>query len=1401
MKRRLFALLMCAVLAAASIPAAVSAEQKNSPDYGTPGVDYAEGVVIACVDGGIEALNQSGRLQSADTRMEEVMDVSSGTGLLNAADGAESEEKSLVAVSGSSTSDLMAELSDNPAVEFVEPDYLMKLDSVEEPSDPGYKYQWGVKNQEDSSAANTDMDVEAAWNLTGSNVPVVAVLDSGVDYTNPDLSGVMWEDGEKYPSLTALGGGKYGYYPAAGEGESAADPMDTIIGHGTHCAGIIAAEWNNGTGGAGVVPTDIGCRIMALRMFNSAGGGDVLAALKAYEYMAEAKKCGIDIVAVNNSWGPAKYNGSSPRALSTAIEKVGELGIISFFAAGNASADTDRNPASVPAGPYVVNVGAMDSQGNPASFSCYGQRTVDVFAPGVQILSTTSTYGTAEKPNSSIEMPMKYLPELGEDLKAGSGRTNESYYYENFESLTPSFSMKLCDKDGKTVDSAVSSAAEGFAGKGIQIPLSSIATGDEYNIEMSFPADWAASADADGTMYFACKGSMGMAGAESDASDHFQVKGSDGEWSDLLSTEMRDGKNLSARFFPDDSNWNTVSCMLLNPSALLNSTDGSGHIVIRMNAKKVAGEDIFRMDDFGIGKTPSAYYYADGTSMATPMVTGAAVLLSTKYTDASEIIARLKGSVNTSTSEKTGMADKCVTGGYVDAARAFGSEEEMNPVVNSITVNASTKTAVIKGYFFGSTRTSGSSVTIGGKTASVTQWGDREITVSVPDQVSGTVEVRVTKSSHTGHNFLDIDPTCKGYADLAVPALTHEVNGAQIKSDSGTAVAAAAAGNSFCYLAFDPVTNGTYMEAYDIGKNEWRNISLPSDLPAMNSAYLPIYALAGGKEKIYLKYPALKDAGAIVKLGTLDLKTDTWQTVQTSLIGAESLVVYHDQLLAIGGENGKAFASVKTVDPTTGIARQSDVPDMPEARSNPSVCASGDTIAVAGGYDSVAAKNNTYTNTMIYDGKKWTDNKDSFFDTTDQNTEYGLDKMQTLEMAFGCTNGGMIVTGPVRNLQNDTGSSASGGTMTDTWHLNGSEWAGDQNVLFSSRKTYNDVGAVLNGKFYVLGFQDGLERNMVFRSVDVDSTDPTGDPTHVTGGPAVRLGGQGRYDTAAQIVRQAFPNGSDTVILASGANWPDALAASALAGVKGCPILLTEPERLTEQTADLISELKTKNVIIAGGAGSVSDDVRNQLIAAGIADTAITRLYGDTRTETADRIAEAVMESGSLNKCFICTGRDFPDALSVAAYANMAKAPILLTDSEGRLSDETLKIAGQFKEADIIGGEGAVGKAVEDQLASMQVQRYGGATRYETNGIILASLYSNDPPAVAVATGLDFPDTLTAAPLCGNAMGAILLLDGSDGTLTDAQKSFFHSNGSVWILGGTGVESSALESAINEAMK
>lgn len=329
-----------------------------------------------------------------------------------------------------------------------------------------------------------------------------------------------------------------------------------------------------------------------------------------------------------------------------------------------------------------------------------------------------------------------------------------------------------------------------------------------------------------------------------------------------------------------------------------------------------------------------------------------------------------------------------------------------------------------------------------------------------------------------------------------------------------------------------------------------------------------------------------------------------------------------------------------------------------------------------------------------------------------------------------------------------------------------------------------------------------LKADGILKAIDADQWGRSRVYTFRSHGVAgVRLGGDTRYDTMSMIVKSAFPDGSDTVVIASGADWPDALAASALAGTKGCPVLLTDKDHLSWQTAVIISRLNATKAILVGGTGALSDEIRTALISFGMADEDVTRIAGDTRTVTADRIESAVMQTSTSETCFICSGSNFADALSISAYSYANRTPVLLTQEDGTLSAESLEIAKSFRYIAIIGGTGAVSGDVETQLSGLTPVRLAGVDRYDTNGKIIDALYSEDIPTLAVSTGSDFPDALAGAALAGIEKGAILLTDSAQTSLTDSQKAILDKSDNVWVLGGEAAVSEPLMKDISNELK
>jgi len=306
-----------------------------------------------------------------------------------------------------------------PEVEYAEPNFRIETDpigvsnsfgfsgrSAESlraggPNDPLLGEQWGLVNTgQRNGRAEADISAFAAWDKTkGSRKVVVAVLDSGVDYTHPDLAGNMWHrpaDLEMYvdPQLGLMDDSE-GFSAV----ESERDPMDEN-GHGTHCAGIVGAEGDNSLGIAGV---NWHVEIMPLKFMGRGGFGSTKDAIEAINYVIARKKDGVNVRVISASWG----SQSRSKALEDVIRKAGEADILFIAAAGNDGANADKRP-HYPSGyklPNVLSVAALDRRDELASFSNYGAKGVHVAAPGKEILSTWLNGEYEEHSGTSMATP------------------------------------------------------------------------------------------------------------------------------------------------------------------------------------------------------------------------------------------------------------------------------------------------------------------------------------------------------------------------------------------------------------------------------------------------------------------------------------------------------------------------------------------------------------------------------------------------------------------------------------------------------------------------------------------------------------------------------------------------------------------------------------------------------------------------------------------------------------------------------------------------------------------------------------------------------------------------------------------------------------------------------------
>ena len=576
-----------------------------------------------------------------------------------------------------STKKLINRLKKNSSVKYAEPDYRIYMASIS--SDKYSDRQWSMQN--DGTDGLVTPNVKYQWDTKGTSgsEDVVAVVDTGVDYTHEDLKDNMWEN-DFYPELK----GNYGYDFINGDG----DPMDDN-GHGTHCAGIIGAKGDNGKGISGV---NKNVKIMALKILNESGGATLSHEIAAYNYINKALDKGVKVRAINNSWGGGEYSD----IFASLVDTVGEKGAITVLAAGNDGAEVlgdEEYPMNVNSG-YQISVAATNEAGKIASFSNYGDK-VDVAAPGTNILS-------------SVCDPI-YNPTLYDDEK----QSRLSAAFNDYEDPSNTWAAPDADDlvlNGKKYDPAtgrdieVSVEEGGFqSGNKLSIKAKEMSSGDILCIPLPYEIDenmknvpeLSVLANASGpeevsllggsifglmdlredaklsasTIAENLESGMYVTG-ESDTWDHF-VNGLDPETVDLSKESNRKRK-----------------------SVILLYTEVPGDYEINLDDVGRTKDDISDPAEF------EKYDFYSGTSMATPYITGAVMLKTAeleKDLPAGQDKVNPEEVINSVVSLTKDSGLPVASGGCFDFKATPGV---LPPRIGSISVDPKAQTITIKGSGF-----------------------------------------------------------------------------------------------------------------------------------------------------------------------------------------------------------------------------------------------------------------------------------------------------------------------------------------------------------------------------------------------------------------------------------------------------------------------------------------------------------------------------------------------------------------------------------------------------------------------------------------------------------------------------------------------------------------------------
>ena len=305
---------------------------------------------------------------------------------------------------------------------------------------------------------------------------------------------------------------------------------------------------------------------------------------------------------------------------------------------------------------------------------------------------------------------------------------------------------------------------------------------------------------------------------------------------------------------------------------------------------------------------------------------------------------------------------------------------------------------------------------------------------------------------------------------------------------------------------------------------------------------------------------------------------------------------------------------------------------------------------------------------------------------------------------------------------------------------------------------------------------------------------------------ATRLYGETALDTMHEVVARGFDS-ADAVVVATAEGYWDALAASSLAGALGAPVLMTYPDKLSEQTSAEIARLGAKKAYIAGGSAALSEGVVRELEGKGLE---VERIFGADAQATAIAIANKVADQAG-RTCVVATSAGYWDALAASPFGYACIAPIFLTDESGALRQDTLAAikAGGFTSAVIAGGFAAVDKATEQTLTHntgvKEIMRCGGADAYGTS-VLLAKYgaqHGLSYRTVGIATSDNgYWDALTGSALCGVEKGVLVLADGRD---TSSVAEIVEPNKQdvevVYIFGGPVAVAPSVDGVVEEALK
>lgn len=904
----------------------------------------------------------------------------------------------LVKSSKYSTKELVRILNKRKDVVIAEPNYKVKAYDV---NDTYFGYQWALKNTgQNGGTSGKSLNAASKWDKgqTGSEEQVVAIVDTGVDYTHEDLKDNIWEN--PYNPNKGLKG-EHGFDFVNNDD----DPMDDN-GHGSHCAGIIGASGNNGTGISGV---NQNVRIMALKFLDEDGSGYSSGAVNSYHYISKAMDLGVNVVAINNSWG----GGESSEIFEKLINVVGKKGALSVCAAGNSSEDSDRYeefPASIDS-KYLISVAATNSKGELASFSNYGS-SIDIAAPGADILS--SVYYDCYNPSLYDEAKQESVSQDFADYEDGKTDAWGVLSKDNIISNIPDINDKCSIEFDKSEYFGKESS-----GTSLKISLKNIKKGQRAAFTVPYELSDDVKADTLPAISMMTRTSAALDNNYSGSALVILDMAADEEIPSNLDDLLDGDYDYSGVYFNGTENyWTHNSLTVAEEEAIYGQTINKERKVVLLFYAAASGDLSVNIDDFGISKACDGsefgkYDFYNGTSMAAPAVTGAAALLASemKGADASDLADTLLSYVD----ESSELQGKTASGGTLD----FSKITNPAPRIAQVKVSVDKKQITIEGGCLGK----GSSVKVitdDGKEhqAEVISSTDKKIVIKDSGWINTVADLEVTnstgkKASKKGIYLINGKKTYTEVEDLEFPDETG------IMATNGRKIYVAASGDDTIYTA-------DTADGKDMDFDELATVLKPEKYFKKDKNSLSSYDFEFGDDLVYMD-GRLYNIASYSEVGELEEydDDDDWKAGKSSdddwwffdfdddedeeenssayssqyklmsfgassgktvslgklpsdmdRIGDYTLTAYNGKLYLIGGydfANKKISKKVKIYDPAT--KKWTNGPSLPEGRAGGTAVQSGGSLVYSYGYSedqkNLSEEDAKCPANLVLTGKTW----------------------------------------------------------------------------------------------------------------------------------------------------------------------------------------------------------------------------------------------------------------------------------------------------------------------------------------------------------------------------------------------------------------------------------------------